>query len=161
MTYSRDFARDGHRLPVRVRPSHGHGYHVQVGELSYEAEAQLLPDGRLRLRVQGQGHEAAAADTQVRVDGTTWTLERYQVRHGGVETAANGLVEAPMTGTVLKLPVTAGTGVEAGDIVVILTAMKMEHKLQAGMTGTVMEVCVKEGDIVDQGAVLLRIEAEA
>jgi len=65
-----------------------------------------------------------------------------------------------MTGTVLKLPVTTGSDVKAGETVAILTAMKMEHKLQAGITGQVTEVHVKEGDAVDQGAVLLLIEAD-
>ncbi len=166
MTYSKDFARDGHRLRVQVQPLHGHRYQVQVGDQRYEVEARMLPDGRLRFRLDGRDYEASGArtsmrkGTHVRIDGSTWTLELYQAGHASTETVANGLVEAPMTGTVLKLPVTTGADVKAGETVVILTAMKMEHKLQAGITGQVTEVHVKEGDTVDQGAVLLRIEAD-
>lgn len=165
MTYSRDFVRDGARLRVQLKSLEGHRYQVQVGDQRYEVEAWALPDGRVRFRLDGQDHEACGGasstsrGTQVRVDGSTWTLGRYQAGHGGAETAAHGLVEAPMTGTILKLPVGAGTDVRAGETVAVLTAMKMEHKLTAGISGQVAEVYVKEGDTVDQGAVLLRIEA--
>lgn len=165
MSYSKDFARDGQRLRVQVRPLHGHCYEVQIGDTRYEVEARILPDGRVRFLMNDQDHEVACARaksgkaTQVRVGGKTWTLERYQAGHAATELAQDGLVEAPMTGTVLKLSVAAGTDVNAGDTVVILTAMKMEHKLLAGVTGRVAEVHVTEGDTVDQGAVLLRIEA--
>ncbi len=165
MTYSRDFVRDGHRLRVQLKPLKGHRYQVQVGDQRYEVEAWALPDGRVRFRLDGRDHEACGArastftGTQVRIDGSTWALERYQAGHGGAGTIANGVVEAPMSGTILKLPVTAGTDVRAGETVVVLTAMKMEHRLAAGITGHVAEVCVKEGDTVDAGTVLLRIEA--
>ncbi len=164
MTYSRDFVRDGERVRVQLKSLEGHRYQVQVGDQRYEVEAWALPDGRVRFRLDGHDHEACggastSGGTQVRIDGSTWTLGSYQAGHASAETTANGLVEAPMTGTILKLPVSAGTDVSAGETVAVLTAMKMEHKLAAGISGQVAEVCVKEGDTVDQGAVLLRIEA--
>lgn len=159
MTYARDFARDGQRLPVQVKHLRQHVYQVQVGDRRYEVEARRLPDGRLRFRLDGRDHEAMGSGNQVRVDGKTWRLERYHAGHGGGETAADGMIQAPMTGTVLKLPVTAGADVEAGDTVAVIAAMKMEHKLHAGISGRVTALHVKEGDTVDQGAVLMLIEA--
>jgi acetyl/propionyl-CoA carboxylase alpha subunit len=165
VTYARNFARDGQCLRVQLKSKKGNHYQVQVGDRSYEVEAWALPDGRVRFRLDGRYHEACAArastfrGTQVRVDGGTWALERYEAGHAAADTIANGVVEAPMTGTVLKLPVAAGADVEVGETVAVLTAMKMEHRLAAGITGQVAEVCVSEGDVVDQGTVLLRIEA--
>ena len=167
MTFNKDFGRDGQRLRVQLKPLDAHRYQVQVGDQHYEVEARMLPDGRVRFRLDGRDHEACGASTgtgkctQVRIDGTTWTLVPYEAGHTGGEAVGNGVVEAPMTGTVLKLPVIAGTDVQVGETVAILTAMKMEHKLPAGISGQVTEVNVKEGDTVDQGAVLLRIEAGA
>jgi biotin carboxyl carrier protein len=167
VTYNKDFARDGQRLRVQVKPLGSHRFQVQIGDKTYKVEARLLPDGRVRLHGDGQDHEVAVAQTsggkatQVRVDGKTWSLESFQADRAVPESAKDGLVEAPMTGTVLRLPVIIGADVKAGDTVLILTAMKMEHRLMAGITGRVMEVHVKEGDTVDQGALLLRIEASA
>ena len=160
MTYAKDFARDGGRLRVQVKHLRDHVYQVQVGDRRCEVEARRLPDGRLRFRLDGQDYEACGMGDQVRVDGKTWKLERYQGDHGGGEAAADGMVQAPMTGTVLKLPVNTGADVEAGDTVAVITAMKMEHKLHAGIAGRVTELHVKEGDTVDQGAVLMLIEAQ-
>ena len=68
-------------------------------------------------------------------------------------------LEAPMTGTVLAVHVAVGDRVEVGQTVAVVTAMKMEHKLQAEIEGVVAEVGAAAGDQVDQGAVVVRIEA--
>ena len=161
MTFRRDFARDGNRLRVELKPLDGHGYQVRVGDNTYEVQAWVLPDGRVRFRMDDRTYEAVATrigkSSQVRIDGRTWMLQPFQ-EGGAVDVAASGVVEAPMTGTVLKLPVAQGSEVQVGETVAILTAMKMEHKLAAGIDGCVTEVHVKEGDTVDQGTLLLRIE---
>jgi 3-methylcrotonyl-CoA carboxylase alpha subunit len=69
------------------------------------------------------------------------------------------VIDAPMTGTVLDVPVNVGDAVTADATVVVLNAMKMEHKLRAGVAGVVKEVSCKAGEIVDQGRVLVRVEA--
>ena len=61
---------------------------------------------------------------------------------------------APMPGRVIRLAVTEGAAVEAGSVVAVLEAMKMEHELLAPAAGTVAAVHVAEGDQVDAGAAL-------
>jgi len=63
-----------------------------------------------------------------------------------------------MTGTVLKVLVRPGDTVRADQSVVLLTAMKMEHSLEAGASGVVAEVEVEEGQNVEQGMILVRID---
>ena len=65
---------------------------------------------------------------------------------------------APMPGQVLALSAAAGTQVEAGDTVVILEAMKMEHAVTAPRAGLVADVAVREGEQVTRGQRLAVVE---
>jgi acetyl-CoA/propionyl-CoA carboxylase biotin carboxyl carrier protein len=67
-------------------------------------------------------------------------------------------VTAEMQGTVLDVPVTEGDEVAAGDVLLVLEAMKMENDVVAETDGTVTEVAVSEGESVDMGATLVVIE---
>ena len=71
---------------------------------------------------------------------------------------AAGSLVAPMPGAVRRVMVTPGDAVLAGQALVVVEAMKMEHQIQAPADGTVAEVLVAEGDQVDTGQVLLRLE---
>ena len=68
---------------------------------------------------------------------------------------SNGLVYVlvtPMQGTVVAVDVQAGQQVRAGQVLVIVEAMKMEHELCAPMNGVATEVLVVVGDLVMEGA---------
>lgn len=75
------------------------------------------------------------------------------------ESAAGSLV-SPMPGAVIRVLVEAGASVEAGDPLVVIEAMKMEHEIVAPATGTVTEVLVAQGDQVEAGAELAVIDVE-
>jgi len=62
-----------------------------------------------------------------------------------------------MPGKILKVMVSVGAAVNAGDVVLILEAMKMENEIMANVGGTVKEVRTKEGDSVNTGDVLVVI----
>ena len=64
---------------------------------------------------------------------------------------------APLAGTVVKVLVTAGETVAAGQRVLMLEAMKMETAVSAPSAGTVTDICVKAGDQVAVGDTLLAI----
>ena len=85
------------------------------------------------------------------------------VRPGDVGSAQGGLV-APMPGIVLAVEVQPGQVVVAGQLLAILEAMKMEHRIEAAGPGTVTEVLVAVGDQVQAGDALLvlaDVEADA
>jgi acetyl-CoA/propionyl-CoA carboxylase, biotin carboxylase, biotin carboxyl carrier protein len=79
---------------------------------------------------------------------------------GGRTAAASEDLVAPMQGTVVKYAVEEGAEVAAGDLVVVLEAMKMENNINAHRDGTVTSVGFAAGDVVESGAILARIEAE-
>jgi acetyl-CoA/propionyl-CoA carboxylase, biotin carboxylase, biotin carboxyl carrier protein len=71
-------------------------------------------------------------------------------------TSGDSLV-APMQGTIVKVAVEEGQAVEAGDLVVVLEAMKMEQPINAHQAGTVSDLAAAIGDVVSSGAVLCKI----
>ncbi len=66
-------------------------------------------------------------------------------------------VTAPMPGTILKVNVTVGQSVKAGDVLCILEAMKMENEIMAPVNGTVKQVLTSKGSSVDTGTALVVI----
>jgi biotin carboxyl carrier protein len=70
----------------------------------------------------------------------------------------DNVIKSPMPGKVVKVLVNAGDRVEAGQTVIILSAMKMESEFKAGKEGIVTEIAVKEGDTVDSNQLLVVIE---
>ena len=62
-----------------------------------------------------------------------------------------------MPGNILKVNVVSGQTVKAGDVLVILEAMKMENEIMAPKSGTVTQVLVSKGSTVETGAPLVFI----
>lgn len=75
--------------------------------------------------------------------------------------AGPSVVEAPMPGVVISVPVKVGDAVEPGQPVVVVEAMKMQNELVAEAAGVVERIEVKPGQTVEQGAVLVRLSAHA
>ena len=72
-------------------------------------------------------------------------------------TAAGEVVAAPMPGNILKVNVSQGQAVKAGDVLVVLEAMKMENEIYAGVAGKVTAINVTKGSTVNSGDVLVVI----
>jgi len=69
-------------------------------------------------------------------------------------------IKSPMSGKVVRIYVKPGDIVEAGQPLIVLSAMKMENEFKAGGPGVVKEVLVKEGDTVDSDQLLVVIDHE-
>ena len=72
--------------------------------------------------------------------------------------AVKGGVTAPIAGKVLRVAVTVGATVSAGDVLIVLEAMKMENEIKAPADGAVKEILVSEGGRVSEGDTLAVIE---
>lgn len=66
-------------------------------------------------------------------------------------------VNSPMPGTIVSVAVSAGQTVKAGDVLVVLEAMKMENEIKAPKDGTIASVNVNKGDAVESGTLLVTI----
>ncbi|MGZ8179300.1 acetyl/propionyl/methylcrotonyl-CoA carboxylase subunit alpha [Williamsia sp. SKLECPSW1] len=77
---------------------------------------------------------------------------------GGNVAVSGDAIAAPMQGTVVKVAVTEGQEVTAGELVVVLEAMKMENPVTAHKDGVVTGLAVEPGSAVTQGTVLLELK---
>ena len=72
-----------------------------------------------------------------------------------VNLEAGEAVNSPMPGNILRIDVAKGDTVKAGQVLVILEAMKMENEIVAPKDGTVAQVVTSKGAVVDTGSPLI------
>ncbi len=96
--------------------------------------------------------------------GEAWRLtpDRSAIGETGALAARGGPVTSPMPGTVLAVHVDSGQHVRAGDPMVVVEAMKMEHTVVAPADGTVADVLVRAGQAValDQTLAVMGTESD-
>ncbi len=72
--------------------------------------------------------------------------------------SGNGeVVKSPLPGNINGIKVSVGQKVKAGDVVIILEAMKMENEVSATKDGTISQIFVTKGAVVETGAALVEI----
>jgi propionyl-CoA carboxylase alpha chain len=82
------------------------------------------------------------------------TLRRQPRFVDPAEQVAAGSLLAPMPGSIARIAVSVGDRVTAGQPILWLEAMKMQHRIDAPADGTVADLAVHEGQQIDVGAVL-------
>jgi acetyl/propionyl-CoA carboxylase alpha subunit len=143
---------------------HGRGLDLRVDGESIGGSVALLsasPDA-VELEIDGVRRAYAVHRTAgwSFVDGPDGSAALAEVpRFADPNAVAHaGSLLAPMPGSVVRVLAEAGAAVTAGQALVVLEAMKMEHTVTAPVDGTVAEVNVGPGDQVDTGQVLAVVE---
>jgi acetyl-CoA/propionyl-CoA carboxylase biotin carboxyl carrier protein len=90
--------------------------------------------------------------------GTRAARARRRTSGRAAAAASGDAVTAPMQGTIVKVAVAEGDPVQAGDLIVVLEAMKMENPVTAHKPGTVTGLSAEPGNTVTQGTVLCEIK---
>ncbi len=137
-------------VPVEVSLEQSDGTPVQgllVDGRSYRVVAERAGQGRWRLDLSGH-----VIDVEV-LDERTRTIR--EMSGAGRKATGPKPITAPMPGMVVKIEVSEGSRVEAGQGVAIVEAMKMENELRAGAAGIVTRVHVRAGDAVEKDQVLV------
>lgn len=159
---TRTFVHDGEEVDVKYRSNRDGTldfdgrtvrlHSVDAGWVDFEEDEGLRSRHRLHVFrhresvwVQGPG-------------GDVQLTTRPLFPEPGREAAVPGGLVAPMPGKVISVSVQSGDSVEEGDVLMIVEAMKMEHRVLAPHAGTVGEVRAHLGDQVNGGDLLVVIE---
>jgi len=149
-------------VPVRVSYRLGRDGHVTVDGTLLEATVVSAASDEVVFDIDGlrRTYRVARYDDQRFVDADDGHVAFTVLpRHPDPERMVHaGSLTAPMPGNVLRVLVAVGDTVTAGQPLVVVEAMKMEHEVRAPGDGTVAGIDVAPGDQVDTGQVLLQLE---
>jgi len=145
-------------ISVSYQSRRGGGFDAWIDETHYDVRVLAAGTGRLDLEVDGRRVKAEAE-----CDGLRWFVlhsdadleltELPRFAAAGTAASAGGLI-APMPGKVLATHVSAGDRVDKGQLLLVVEAMKMEHRITAPVAGTVAELKVGAGDQVTNSQLL-------
>jgi len=140
---------DGPEVPVALEAVRGVLWSLRVDEQRYELLARR--DGpSVDIGLRGIGYRAEV------MDEAHARLAQVAAARGGGHVRRD--LKAPMPGLVVKVLVSPGQDVAAGQPLVVLQAMKMENELSLPGGGTVSRIGVAAGDTVEAGQVLATLE---
>ena len=156
--------RNRENLEVRVTRDADGAYRMESPDGTHDVREVALRANRIEARIDGEPARASVYPIGDAVfivsDGNTERIEQQGVDVGDFRSIANpqGNVVAPMPGAITAVAVAAGDFVKAGQTLMVLEAMKMEHTIVAPGDGKVATVNVAPGVRVDEGTELLTLE---
>jgi 3-methylcrotonyl-CoA carboxylase alpha subunit len=155
------FVREGEKLDVEI-VKNGDDYQITAQTETLLCRATL--DGhRLIAHIDGRRIEAwvlqQGSQISMDVSGRVWTLLADDPLHQtSSREQERGNLLAPMPGVVIDIIVGAGDAVTKGDALMVLEAMKMEHRIVAQADGIVEQIFFNCNDQVQEGDELIRIQ---
>jgi biotin carboxyl carrier protein len=119
--------------------------------------------GLYSVLLDGASYEVRVLGNEVTVNGHRFEIaiedpRQWKRRNGAAGTQGRISITAPMPGKVVRLMVSVGDAITAGQSVVVVEAMKMQNELKSPRDGHVTAIRVKEHDSVNAGAILVLIE---
>jgi geranyl-CoA carboxylase alpha subunit len=154
---------DGELHTLEVQAHGPDCWHVAYAAHAYDLVSQPHGERGLRIVVDGDAVELRYAQDgdaiYFRCGGRNHRLRdlSYVPPIAKNAVTGDGIVRAPMNGRVANVAVQAGQQVEAGQPLIVLEAMKMEHALLAPHAGSVLALHVTQGEQVEPGRVLAEL----
>lgn len=165
-------------LKVTINEQQAFDIDTNKGEMTlnsqpFQWDLVALGDGRFHILQNDRSYNAEVVEAnyaeksfKVKINQSIYTLsakDRFDLlleQMGMNSTAKNKVnhIKAPMPGLIWDIKVQAGHVVQAGDVVLVLVAMKMENALKSPGDGIVKNIKVKQGDSVEKNQVLIEFE---
>ncbi|VVJ22074.1 Uncharacterised protein [Amycolatopsis camponoti] len=150
--------RDGRDHEARLVARDRAGLHVEAGGRRFTVSAEPVPGGLFRGTVGTTRWTGlpTADGYEIVLDGHRVAVARRTFAEGGGD-ASDGAVRTPMPGVVVGVACEPGARVEAGELLVVVEAMKMENRIVAPFDGTVdrLSCALNDGVTADQVLVTL------
>ncbi len=139
----------------------------------FQWDLVALGDGRFHILQNDRSYNAEIVEAnyaeksfKVKINQNIYNLaakDRFDLlleKMGMTNTAKNKVnnIKAPMPGLIWEIKVQVGDVVKAGDVVLVLVAMKMENALKSPGDGVVKNIKVNRGDSVDKNQILIEFE---
>jgi biotin carboxyl carrier protein len=144
------FKINGHEYEVAVNSVEGGVAKVSVNGTDYQVEVQsntlIKPRPAKPVHVAPATYSATAPVSPAKID--------QSAPSGGSATP----LKSPLPGVILDVKVREGDTVKAGQLLMVLEAMKMENNIDSNKSGVIRSIVKRQGDSVLEGDVLLTIE---
>jgi acetyl-CoA/propionyl-CoA carboxylase biotin carboxyl carrier protein len=124
----------------------------QIPAFTYQVD-----DRQTQAAAQSLVAEVNGKRFEIKVHTPAPILKRRRAKQSSIGAAAGTALTSPMQGTVVKVAVQDGATVQAGDLIIVLEAMKMEQPLNAHKSGVVKNLTVNIGDTVASSTTLCDI----
>ena len=151
---------------VKLRRT-GSNFTVNIDDELSDGEFSRKSDGRLEIRINGVRtiaySERKGNEIYVHVNGINYFITKKSARVSSQqsEEESDDVVLSPITGKLLDKKVKDGTKVSKGDVIIILEAMKMEHRLISPRDGVLSKLTsVDVGGQVKEGELMFELEDE-
>src|SRR5579883_1348547 len=128
-----------------------------------EYSIAALAPGSFSVLIEGRSYSVVWVEGSIRVNGRPFAVEVFDPREmrghsAGAFGEGRRNIASPMPGKVVRVLVSAGDAVEAGQGLVVVEAMKMQNEMKSPKAGKVVEVKAKADATVQAGEVLVVIE---
>ncbi len=162
---------DGRTANIQELGRNGNIVTMLVDDELYEVDALRVAEGIYSILYKGKSYniEMIAGSTPRHYTVNSWyntynvevidAQTRYRMsREQGSHIDEGKTIVSPMPGKVVKILVAEGDEVQAGQTLIIISAMKMESEFKAKSSGIIKRITVSEGDTVDANKELITIE---
>lgn len=153
-------SKEGNKVQLTID---GVPYDVDI-VMAENGSCSILHDGKsynaeLIRKEGGKSYTVNAHYQSYNIDVIDSQAKYLRMRKGADEKQMDKII-SPMPGKVVKIPVQAGDRLQAGDIVAVIEAMKMQSNYKVNSDCTVREILVNEGDSVNSNQVLLTLDIQ-
>jgi biotin carboxyl carrier protein len=135
-------------------------YIVKVADKTYEVEIEDIHARPVIARVDGQAFEVNPEDQVQSLSQKEPSLVKpvEMSKPPSISGAGGNEMTAPLPGTVIEIFIKAGDQIEAGQVILIIEAMKMKNSIRSRRAGKIAEVLVSAGQTVAHKQALVRFE---